>query len=346
VTEPVNVALVGYGYWGSNLARNIHASTTTRLRAIIDTDAEVRARAERAHPSAAISAQVEDALSDLDVEAVVIATPAHTHAELACAAMERGRHVLVEKPLAMDPKSADEVVALAERCGRVAMVGHTFLYSPPVQRMRRYVSDGDLGAVQYVYSQRLSLGRIRADCDALWNFAPHDVSIILYLLDERPTEASATGFSYVQDGIDDVSFASLRFPSGIGANVHVSWLDPRKVRLVTVVGDRKMVVFNDVSADQKLSLFDSGVARSERPSFGDFQSLGEFQWRTRSGDLLIPEVAMTEPLLLEMEAFGRACRDGEPPLASARHGADVVRVLHAISESARYRGAPVEIEWR
>ncbi|HVM08446.1 MAG TPA: Gfo/Idh/MocA family oxidoreductase [Acidimicrobiales bacterium] len=340
---PVRTALVGYGYWGVNLARNIALAASLDLVAVADADEARRAAAVRALPGIRTWATFEEVLADDDVEAVVLATPALMHEEMAVAVLESGRHVMVEKPLAMTPEGADRVVAWAEVAGRTAMVGHTFLYSPPVRELKGYIDRGDLGRVQYLYSQRLSLGKIRRDCNALWNFAPHDVSIILYLLGERPVTATATSLTYIQDGVADVFFATLKFPSGVGANVHVSWLDPRKTRLMTVVGDEKMAVYDDVSADQKIALFDAGVARSG--SFGEYESMGEFQWKTRSGDILIPKITMTEPLLAEMEEFGRSCASGEPGLTDATHGRDVVKILYAIDRSAASGGTPVELAW-
>ena len=340
----MGVALVGFGYWGANLARNILAATGTELAAVVDPDADRRAAASALRDGVATYATLEDALAEASVEAVAIATPAHTHAALALTAMESGRHVLVEKPLATTTEDAERLVATGKRSGVTCMVGHTFLYAAPVRLLREYVQGGDLGTVEYIYSQRLNLGRVRSDCNALWNFGPHDVSILLYLLDEKPSEVSATGLSYLQPDIDDVCFATLRFPSGIGANLHLSWLDPRKTRLLTVVGDKKMAVFDDVSVDQKISVFNSGVARPQG-KLDEVASYGDFQWRTRSGDILIPHVQMREPLLDEIEEFAAACRTGRTPLTSARHGADVVRILEAVDASTRLRGAPVTIEW-
>ncbi len=338
----VGVALVGYGYWGANLARNIRAARGLHLVGVVDRSEEQRVTAASALPGIALWSSLDEALAAPDVDAVVIAAPAALHAELASVALRAGRHVMVEKPLAMDPASAFDLVALADEVERIAMVGHTFLYSPPVHRLRDLVTSGELGAVQYLYSQRLSLGRIRRDCNALWNFAPHDVSIMLYLLGETPVRVSATSMTMIQEGIPDVFFASIEFPSGVGTHLHVSWIDPRKVRLMTVVGDRKMAVYDDVSVDQKLAIVDAGVAR--HGDFGAFQSLGDFQWRTRAGDILIPRIEMTEPLRNEMEAFGVACRTGEPPVTDARHGAAVVAVLSAIDASAAAGGRPVDIE--
>lgn len=343
MTEHIGVALVGYGYWGANLARNIAATPSLRLIGVADGSDDQRDASSAAHPSATTWVNLTGALEDPAVDAVVIATPAAMHQDLALEALEADRHILVEKPLAMSATGALEISELAAKRSLTAMVGHTFLYSPPVWRLKEYVDSGDLGSLQYLYSQRLSLGRIRRDCNALWNFAPHDVSILLYLIDERPTAVAATSMAVIDPDVADVFFARLDFPSGIGAHVHVSWIDPRKTRLMTVVGDRKMAVYDDVSVDQKVSIIDAGVARQSE--FGEYLSLGDFQWRTRAGDILVPRIEMSEPLRNEMQAFADACLTGEAPVADARHGADVVAILEAIDESARRRGAPVELEW-
>ena len=340
VDGPVATALVGYGYWGANLARNIDASPTTRLVGICDSAGELRTRAATRFDAIEMWSDFGEMLADPGVAAVVIATPASFHAEMALAAIESGRHVLVEKPLAMNSADAGAVVKAADEAGVIAMVGHTFLYARPVERLKSLVDSGELGNIQYLYSQRLSLSRIRRDCNALWNFAPHDVSIMLHLLGQSVSEVSARGHSFIGPGVDDVCFASLTFENGVAANLHVSWIDPRKTRLMTVVGDEKMVIYNDVSADQKLWVVDSGVARDAE--LGRYESVGDFQWRTRSGDIHIPRIEMEEPLLLELGAFGAACQSGEQPLTDAAHGAEVVSVLEAIDESTRRHGAPVE----
>lgn len=338
----IGVAVLGYGYWGANLARNVVAARSTELVAIVDPDPGRRAAAEQAHDGITALPSLEGALARPDVEAVIVSSPASTHATAASSVLRAGRHVLVEKPLAMDPDEALEVVDLAAKVDRTLMVGHTFMYSPPVSVLKEKLDLGELGAIQYLYSQRLSLGRIRRDCNALWNFAPHDVSIMLYLLGEHVVEVSARGLSFIQSGIDDVCFASLTFESGIGANLHVSWIDPRKTRLVTVVGDQKMAIYNDVSADQKLWIVDAGVARAAG-GFGEYESLGDFQWRTRAGDIVIPQIPMVEPLRAEIEAFGDACATGVRPIADGEQGLEVVRVLHAIDRSVAAHGAPVTV---
>lgn len=339
---PVRTALAGYGYWGVNLARNLSASATTELVGVADPSPEQQERIRTDHPSVNVWSSFDELLADRSVEAVVIATPASMHEAMAFAAIESGRHVMVEKPLADTAAGADRIVAAGRAAGVIVMVGHTFLYSRPVQVLRDLVQNGDLGNVQYLYSQRLSLGRIRKDCNALWNFAPHDVSIMMHVLDARPVEVSARGFRFIGD-VDDVCFASLEFDNGVGANIHVSWIDPRKTRLMTVVGDEQMAIYNDVSADQKLWVVDAGVARSA--DFGGYESMGDFQWRTRAGDIRIPHIPMPEPLRTELTAFGSACRSGEAPPTHGDHGAGVVRVLEAIDRSAASRGAPVEVEW-
>jgi predicted dehydrogenase len=342
---PIRTALVGYGYWGRNLARNLLAAKGTELVAVAESDSEARATVTRLMPSVRTYATFEELLDQPDIEALVLATPAVRHADMVTWGLESGRHVLVEKPLAMTVDDAEHLVKLSDRVARVLMVGHTFLYSAPVQRLRRYLDEGELGEVQYLYSQRLSLGKIRRDCNALWNFGPHDISIMLYLLRERPVEVSARSFSFIGEGVDDVCFGSMTFESGVAGNFQCSWIDPRKVRLMTVVGNRKMAIYDDVSPDQKLHLVDAGVAPSRDRSLGAYESLGDFQWRTRVGDILIPNIPLTEPLLNEIEAFADACRTGVPPVADARHGADVVRILSALEESAGRLGASVQVEW-
>lgn len=337
----IGVAVVGYGYWGVNLARNVAAAPTTQLIGIADPGTDRLDLAAVNHQGATTWESLDDALDDERVDAVVLATPASTHVSLALAALEAGRDVLVEKPLAETSADAAKLRDVALDRGRILMVGHTFLYSPPVLRLKELVDAGDLGAIQYLYSQRLSLGRIRRDCNALWNFAPHDVSIMLHLLEEPVVEVTAKGFSFIENGIDDVCFASLTFESGIGANLHVSWIDPRKTRLTTVVGDEKMAIYNDVSVDQPLWLVDSGVAKDK--DLGEYESMSDFQWRTRSGDIVIPRIEMSEPLRAEITAFGDACATRVQPRTDGQHGYEVVRVLEAIDRSAQASGRPVEL---
>ena len=343
LVDSIGVALAGFGYWGANLARNVVAAPSTHLVGIAEADGTRLDLAREKHPDATMWRNLEETLADGTVDAVILATPASTHASLAYQTLGAGKHVLVEKPLA---ESIDDGVALVEMAassGLTLMVGHTFLYSASVAHLRSWIEKGELGEIQYLHSRRLSLGRIRRDTNALWNFAPHDLSIMMHLLDELPVEVSGRGFSFIDHGIEDVAFATMRFASGVGANLHVSWIDPLKTRTMIVVGDEKMAIYNDVSVDQPLALVDSGVARDA--DLGEYLSVGDFQWRTRAGDIHIPRVEFTEPLLNEVTAFGDACRTGDAPLADGRHGLDVVRALVAISESMKLSGAPVEVSW-
>lgn len=337
----IGVAVAGYGYWGVNLARNVAAAATTTLVGVADPSADRRGLASANHPGLTCWSTLDEMLADERVEAVVLATPASTHVSLALMALESGRDVLVEKPLAETAADAEKLRDLARDRDRILMVGHTFLYSPPVLRLEEMIADGELGSVQYLYSQRLSLGRIRRDCNALWNFAPHDVSIMLHLLGEPVVEVTAKGFSFIEPGIDDVCFASLTFASGIGANLHVSWIDPRKTRLMTVVGDEKMAIYNDTSVDQPLWVVDSGVAKDR--DLGEYESMSDFQWRTRSGDIVIPRIEMSEPLRHEVTAFGEACATRTEPRTNGDHGLEVVRVLEAIDRSAGANGRPTAV---
>lgn len=343
MSENLGVAVAGYGYWGANLARNVVAASSTYLVGLTDQDQESLNRAKHSYPYASTWSHLGDALEDDRVDAVILATPANTHFELAMTALRAGKHVLVEKPLAETVDDAEALIGEAERANLVLMVGHTFLYSEPVMRLRTWIEDGELGDIQYLHSRRLSLGRVRRDINALWNFAPHDISIMMYLLNDLPTEVSGRGFSFIQPEVEDVCFATIQFGSGVGANLHVSWIDPLKTRTMIVVGDEKMAIYNDVSVDQPLALVDSGVAKDS--DLGEYLSLGDFQWRTRSGDILIPRIEMTEPLLNEVEAFGAACLSGQRPTTDGEHGRDVVRVLSAIDESMKRSGNPVAIRW-
>lgn len=342
-SSPLGVVVAGYGYWGANLARNVAAAPSTTLIGVVEPgESQLRHVATR-HPGVETWDALDAALEDPRVEAVIVATPASTHADLARRVLASGRHALVEKPLAETNQHAEELVASAEDAGLTLMVGHTFLYSEPVNSLREWIKRGELGKVQYLRSERMSLGRIRKDINAFWNFAPHDLSIMMYLLDDRPINLSARGFSFIAPGVEDVCVATLEFDSGIGATVHVSWIDPIKTRTLTVIGDEKMAIYNDVSVDQPLALVDSGVARDQ--NLGEYLSMGDFQWRTRVGDILIPRVDLVEPLLNEITDFGEACLTGSQPRASGRHGLEVVRVLVAADDSMKQGGAPVDIEW-
>ena len=346
----INVGLAGVGYWGSKLARNLHSAPGCKLAAISDPDPARAADTVHQYPEARSMGSLEDLIAADDIEAVVLATPASLHAEHAIAALQAGKHVFVEKPLALSVPDAEAVIAAAEAAGRTLMVGHTFLYSEPVRMLRRLISEGQLGNVLYVYGSRLNLGVIREDLNALWNFAPHDVAILLYLLGEMPTRVSARQFPVLNRRLEDVAFVVLEFPSGVVGHLHTSWLDPRKKREFTVVGDEKMVVYDDTSVETPVQVYDKGVAplplepgATVPAGNGRDEDFGEFRLKIRAGDILSPRVAAREPLRTEMEHFIECVRTGATPLTDGRHGRDVVAILAAAEASSALDGAAVTV---
>ena len=335
IQTPINVAVVGLGHWGPNLARNFNALPDAHLHTLCDMDPARLQRVGANYPAARQTDDFESVLADPDVDAVALATPVHTHFKLASAALRAGKHTFVEKPLARSSDEARKLVELADAEGLILMVGHVFLYNAAVRQVKAYIDSGELGDIYYIYAQRLNLGIVRQDVNALWNFAPHDISIINYWLDGAPNKVDAHGYAYLQPGIEDVVFMNLEYGGGQAAAVHVSWLDPNKVRRMTVVGSKKMVVYDDVSPDAKIRLYDKGVDRKPGNGLGSYATFGEFQLLLRAGDLLIPKIRFTEPLRAECQAFVDAIRTGEPPLADGRNGLAVVEVLEAADRAMK-----------
>lgn len=339
----VRIGQIGLGYWGPNLLRSMRSVPQAQVVAVADTDD--RRLVDEVGSGLFATGDYRELLGRADVDAVVIAVPASLHARMVGEALEAGKHVFVEKPLAMTVADAARLVELADRQQRVLMVGHTFLYNAAVRRLKEYITSGELGDVFYLYAQRLNLGRVRQDVNALWNFGPHDVSILLYLLDMTPHDVSARGFAYLQPDLEDVVFMTVTFPGGISAHVHISWLDPHKVRRMTVVGSRKMVVYDDVSADARIVLYDRGVDRvPTADSPRDFGNFAEFQLALRHGDITIPALKFPEPLQLECQHFIDCIVNGASPLTDGRHGLEVVKVLEAAQRSLDEDGRSIPIE--
>jgi len=335
--EDVGLAVVGCGYWGIHHVRVAAAQRGARLVAVCDVDGGARARAARAAPGARPLATLDEVLADPAVNAVVLATPARSHADQAARALAAGRHVLVEKPLALAVADAEAVVDAAARAGLVLAVGHLMLHHPAVVRLRELLSSGDLGHLYYLYATRVNLGRLRSDENALWSFAPHDLSMIDFLLDgEVPTSVSARGQSYLQEGVEDVVFVTLKYARGQMAHIHLSWLDPRKERRLTLVCSRKMAEFDDV-ASEKLRIYDKGYDRP--PAFAQYAEY----LTLRQGDIHIPHVPMAEPLALELDHFISCIREGTTPRADGASGLRSVRVLAAAQSSLDKDGAPVAV---
>jgi predicted dehydrogenase len=327
------VAVAGLGLWGSNLARNFNE--LAGLAWVCDTDESRLAAAAARYPAARASASFDDLLADEVVEAVVVATPVPTHADLARRALAAGKHVFVEKPLALAADEAEELVALAEERGLVLMPGHLLLYHPGVAKLKEIVDSSELGEVLYVYGNRQNLGTIRPDENALWSLGPHDISVMLHLVGERPSEVAASGESYLQPGVEDVVFGRIRFPSGILGHLHLSWLDPQKMRRMTVIGSERMVVFDDMETERKVTVYDKApIPRTE--TYGEYIQV-------RSGDIHIPKVRATEPLRIVCERFAEAVRDRRPTPSDGRAGAAVVEVLEAMTASLAASGEPVRL---
>jgi predicted dehydrogenase len=322
------LAQFGCGYWGPNLLRNFSSVPGCRVKYVVDASAERRRFVESNFPRSHAIDSCELALADPEVKAVIVATPAGTHFELARKALLAGKHVFVEKPLATKVAEVDELGRLAGEQGLVVMTGHTFIYNAAVRYVKKLVDAGELGEIRYVYSQRLNLGRIRSDIDALWNFAPHDISIIQYWLgDPEPLSVFRQGMDYMQDKVDDVVFLSVVYPKKIMANIHVSWLDPQKVRKMIIVGSRKMVVYDDI-ADDKIAIYDKGIDR--RAVLGenmDFDHPQRAEFNYRSGDILLPQVKFTEPLRAEAEHYVDCIQNGKEPLTGVPHARTVVSIL-------------------
>jgi predicted dehydrogenase len=323
-TQRITVGVVGLGYWGPNLARNFNALADAELRWLCDARPEVRERFGATFPQARTTAELDDLLSDPDLDAVVLATPVPTHGALSVRVLEAGKHCFVEKPLAQSVADAEAAVDAARRTGRILMVGHLLQYHPGVARLKALVDDGELGDVRYIYGNRLNLGKLRPDENALWSLGAHDVSVLLHLADEEPDEMYAYGESYMRPPIEDVVFGYLRFPSGLMAHLHLSWLDPHKERRFTIVGSDKMATFDDMELEQKLVIYDKGFDE-------DYSSYGEYI--ARSGDIWSPRVPNEEPLRIECRHFAECVRDGTTPVSDGRSGLRVVRVLEGLQAS-------------
>jgi predicted dehydrogenase len=324
VSRPLSIGVVGLGYWGPNLARNFAAIQGAEVTHLCDADDAARERVSRTLPAARATADFDELLTAPDLDAIVLATPVPTHAELAVRVLEAGKHCFVEKPLAVTAADAERAVAASERAGRVLMVGHLLEYHPGVRRLKELADSGELGEIYYIYGNRLNLGKLRADENALWSLGAHDVSVVLYLADQEPVEVEAHGESYVRPGVEDVVFCFMRFPSGLTAHLHLSWLDPHKERRFTIVGSQKMATFDDMELERKLTIYDKGFDEDSR-TYGEYI--------TRSGDVFSPRVPNVEPLRIECEHFVEAIRNGQSPRSDGASGLRVVRVLEQLQQS-------------
>ncbi|HVP58783.1 MAG TPA: Gfo/Idh/MocA family oxidoreductase [bacterium] len=333
----VRVAVVGVGYWGPNFARLMDELSDARLVAVCDKDSKKLDKLRGSYPNATFTGNVEEIIAAKDIDAVVVATGSDSHYEITRRCLEAGKHVLVEKPLALNARHAEDLIAAAAGKKLVLLVGHLLRYHRGVIRLKQYIDDGFLGRVRYVYTTRVNLGRIRKEENALWSFATHDISVIDYLVDAEAQAVSATGQAYVRKGVYDVVFLTIHFPGDVMAHLHVSWLDPHKIRQVTVVGDKKMAVLDDMEATEKLRIYDKGVDLV--PSYGSY---GE-SLTLRVGDIFIPKIDLVEPLKAECQHFLNCILKGDRPLTDGESGLKVVRVLEAAERSLREGGCAIKI---
>ena len=334
--EPVRVAVIGLGYWGPNLARNLQECAEAELTALCDLSGERLARLGRRYPAAALYQSLDSLLADTEIEAVAIATPVGTHHRIASAALNAGKHVFVEKPLAASSQEALDLIDLAQEKECVLMPGHTFLYSPPVRTIRTLIDSGEIGEIYFISTSRVNLGLHQPDVSVAWDLGPHDFSILRYWLGETPSFASALSRGFILPGTPDVAFINLEFPSNTIAHVELSWLAPSKLRRTAIVGSRKMIVYDDTSPEP-VRVFDSGVVPNDPSTFG------EYQLTYRTGDIVSLRVDAVEPLGLEMQDFCHAIRSGQTPVSSAELGLEVVRMIEAVDSSLRQEGARVPL---
>lgn len=330
--------MIGAGHWGPNLIRHFDNHQTSRVGWVVDTDESRLKQVQLRFPGVRVTADASEALADPDVDAVVIATPVKTHHALAKAALERGKHVLVEKPITADLDEGEELRRLADASGLVLMVGHVFVFNAGIQWIKQYLQSGELGRVYYVSAVRTNLGPIRMDVNAAWDLAAHDISIANWWLDSEPVSVSAAGGAWINPGIEDAVFATLEYPGEVRVNLHVSWLNPRKARDITVVGENKMLTWDDLSLTEPVRVYDKAVTdQRTRPGFID--SFATFRASVRDGDIHIPKIPQGEPLKAECEHFIQCVTDGEQPITGAAEGLGVVRTLAAIERSIADGGA-------
>lgn len=323
-----NIAIVGCGYWGKNLVRNFYKLGV--LKTICDSDDKLLAKLKKNYPDIQCEKIFDNILTDNNISGIVVSTPASSHYELVKKSLEKEKNVFVEKPFTTSLKQAEELTELAEKKGLILMVGFTFLYNSAVRKVKELIDLGELGKIYYIYSQRLNLGIIRKDVNVWWNLAPHDVSIINYWLNQKAKFVNGLGVSFIQNRIEDFVSANIKFENGTAAVIHVSWLDPHKIRQMTVVGSKKMVIYDDVSSDMKVQIYDKGIDR-----FEDFQTFGQFQLIHRAGDIFIPKIDFKEPLEIEAMHFIECIKEGKEPLTSARKSLPVVQILEAVQNSIK-----------
>lgn len=331
--QTLKVGAIGYGYWGPNLIRNFVELPGSELCAVADLDRARLAHVQERYPTIRRTTSNYEELFEMGLDAVVVATPPHTHYRIVRNCLEHGLHVLVEKPLTLDSNEGCELIKIAEAHNRVLMVGHTFEYNPAVRALKEMIDSGELGEIQYIDAVRVSLGLFNAHLNVIWDLAPHDISILLHLMGEIPESIAAQGTACVQEGIEDVAYMTMRFSNNVMAHIRMSWLDPCKTRRITVVGSKKMVIYDDVEPQEKLKVYDKGVKAIRHTD-----TYGEFHFAYHYGDIVSPYLRFEEPLRLECEHFLNCIRTGERPLTDGYNGLRVVEIVEAAQRSLKNGG--------
>jgi len=338
----VNIGLIGCGYWGPNLLRNFSSHPQAAIKMVAELDQSRLDYIYDKYPGITATKDYYDLLN-APIDAIVIATDPQSHFVLAREALKRGKHVLIEKPMAMNAEEARVLIHLAQEMDSKLMVGHTFEFNPAVVELKRQIDAGTIGTPYYFTTQRLNFGIVRKDVNALWSLAPHDISILIYLLGQMPLSVSARGFDFIQPGIEDIVFLLLDFPGGVAAHVHVSWLDPSKMRRMSVVGSERMIIYDDM-ADNKIQIFDKGIRKQNiNASLGRFDDFSSYQLIKTAGDVTCPKIDPVEPLKLECDHFVEAILKDKPILTDGFNGLRVVSVLEAAQRSLKSKGHKVEI---
>jgi len=334
----LNVAVVGCGYWGPNLIRNFNSLSECKVKLVCDINSDRIAHMKTLYPEVQGTSEFDDLINNSDIDAIAVATPVRLHYEMAKKSLQAGKHTLIEKPMASSVAECKELIELAERRRLTLMVGHTFIYSVPIRKIKEIVDFGELGQIQYINSRRLNLGLFQKDINVAWDLATHDISIILYVLNETPTSVNCQGKAHIKPGIEDVTNMTLSFANGSFASIQSSWLDPDKVRDMTFVGTKKMLVYNDIEPIEKIKIYDKRV--TVPPHYDTF---GEFQYSYHYGDMYSPYLELVEPLKIECQHFLDCIRTGAKPESSGLEGLRVVQVLEAASESLKNSGGQVAI---
>ena len=334
----VNTAVIGCGYWGPNLVRNFFSLLDCAMKSVSDLDTNRLDHIKSLYPDISISKDYTGIIGDPAIQAVAIATPVRFHYEMAKLSLENGKHTFIEKPMASSVAECKELVRIAEKNNLVLMVGHTFIYSTPIRKIKQIVESGELGKIQYISCRRLNLGLFQKDINVAWDLAPHDISIILYIMGGMPESINCQGKAHVNPNIEDVTYMTLNFPENGLAIIQSSWLDPNKVREITFVGDKKMLVYDDIEPNEKIRIYDKSV--DIPPHYDTF---AEFQYSYHYGDMHCPYMKLTEPLKVECQHFIDCIKNNSTPLSDGREGLKVIQVLECASESIRKNGASVKI---